>query len=741
MTPSLHPFRSSLRARMMAVVLLSGLTVLAINTLAAAWIVRSDKEAGLTSTAMQQGSELSHHLERTLALSEAQLTNALLSAAAGRPLEAREVVGSQVLALEIRTATGESRLAAATSAALGERLHAQGEDVPAGALIEAPADATGADAPVAVVRVARDDLRGIALVDLRPVLATVPAGCSPRLLPRRAAAHEGVVATRTRVGDRDGVGVTVLGPRGPAVTFEATLAPARVVAHAVLWRMGLAALFSVLPLLALATWFARRLSAPIVALARAVDATETDEPVVIPPVPPDEIGRLAEAIHQSSQRLAWGNNHLRQAVRFARSAASADDSRTIMLELNRALQKNLRGDSRWHVIRKEDLERALADAPELKDELDALLQMERTALLPALDEESGPLSVFGFLAKLGGFAADVPEIAVVPIRGAREHYGVILGVHIDSAATGFAVLFVRVASAALDRRGLVRQAMVTEKMAALGRLAGSIAHEINNPLSYVLANVETLTYELSGEQGEIAQDALQGATRVKEIVRDVSLLAKGGQTTEESPEELGPIVLSALEQSRRRSPGVTIPEPTRRPAPVRGSARRIEQIIVNLVNNAADATLGCEDPRVDVELGIQGRRAVVWVRDNGSGVPEDLRDRLFEPFFTGKGDRGTGLGLYLARTFARVHGGDIELVRTSPAGTVFLFWLPLREMSSPGFLIDDAPSGSKTLREDELKSLRPPSMSVPSVHPPSMSSPSMQPPSEIPPGSAAGGAT
>jgi len=104
---------------------------------------------------------------------------------------------------------------------------------------------------------------------------------------------------------------------------------------------------------------------------------------------------------------------------------------------------------------------------------------------------------------------------------------------------------------------------------------------------------------------------------------------------------------------------------------------------VNLVANAIDATKDRPDARVELSVRIEGDDAVACVHDNGPGIPAGVRDRLFAPFFTTKGDRGTGLGLYLSRSLAQANGGDIRLASTGPEGTTFELRLPLRESAVP----------------------------------------------------------
>ena len=96
----------------------------------------------------------------------------------------------------------------------------------------------------------------------------------------------------------------------------------------------------------------------------------------------------------------------------------------------------------------------------------------------------------------------------------------------------------------------------------------------------------------------------------------------------------------------------------------------LEQAMINLLRNAADAVVGVEHPRIDVTCELRDGQVVLAVADNGAGVPEGRRDQIFVPFFTTKAG-GSGIGLNLARHIALGHGGQLELRPNSPRGAVF----------------------------------------------------------------------
>jgi two-component system sensor histidine kinase HupT/HoxJ len=114
---------------------------------------------------------------------------------------------------------------------------------------------------------------------------------------------------------------------------------------------------------------------------------------------------------------------------------------------------------------------------------------------------------------------------------------------------------------------------------------------------------------------------------------------------------------------------------------VKGNPGLIQQIVMNLVQNATDALADREHPVIALRHIIQGGRGVLMVTDNGAGVPPDIATAIFDPFFTTKPvDKGTGLGLSISREIAQEHGGDLRLCHTEEGPC---FWLELPLSSAP----------------------------------------------------------
>ncbi len=236
--------------------------------------------------------------------------------------------------------------------------------------------------------------------------------------------------------------------------------------------------------------------------------------------------------------------------------------------------------------------------------------------------------------------------------------------------------------------------MRNEKLAAIGRLAAGVAHEVNNPAAAVLANLEYLQSFL--ERGEMPADArdcveesLAAIARIARIVRqllDAGRVAEGAQTV--TPVRVADAVAVALSSSRSgRDEAIQIDVTVPVDLHVRGNAALLEQVLVNLFTNAAQAVteartkLGPEAAGrrgfIAIRAERDGDRVVMRVRDDGTGIGEEVRQRLFEPFFSTRPRHvGTGLGLAVSLGLVHTLGGELEVETTSAEGTTMRLDFP-----------------------------------------------------------------
>lgn len=245
---------------------------------------------------------------------------------------------------------------------------------------------------------------------------------------------------------------------------------------------------------------------------------------------------------------------------------------------------------------------------------------------------------------------------------------------------------VRAAELIERQRDALRQ---SEKLTAMGSLLAGVAHELNNPLSIVMGRAGLLEEKVAGTPlHDDAHRIHEAAARCGRIVRTFLNMARQ-RPTQRTAVPLNDLVRGAAEllQYSLRAADVKLTLALADGLPdLHADGDRLGQVVLNLIVNAQQALTaarGLQGPReVRVETGLDapaGQAATLWLRvaDNGLGVPQAARERIFDPYFTTKGEgSGTGLGLSVSRAVARDHGGELEL-EPSAQGACFRLKLPL----------------------------------------------------------------
>lgn len=215
-----------------------------------------------------------------------------------------------------------------------------------------------------------------------------------------------------------------------------------------------------------------------------------------------------------------------------------------------------------------------------------------------------------------------------------------------------------------------------ERLAAMGEMAASLAHQLRTPLAAATLYVGTLISRDMGaaDVKSVAARAQDRLRHLERLIRDTLMFARGEVLGREAIE-----VAALVEELRQtvepvaRQAGVGLTVDAVTTGTVSGDRKAVASALVSLLENAVQA---CSDGG-EVALGVESGDSTVnfIVRDNGRGIPREIQERLFEPFFTTRDD-GTGLGLAIARGVARVHGGDIECESAPGAGSRFTLRLP-----------------------------------------------------------------
>jgi two-component system, NtrC family, sensor histidine kinase HupT/HoxJ len=285
-----------------------------------------------------------------------------------------------------------------------------------------------------------------------------------------------------------------------------------------------------------------------------------------------------------------------------------------------------------------------------------------------------------------------------------------VGRRVGAVLTGRPIGELKRAYEALHRAHLeLQQAQRTlieqEKMASIGRLVAGVAHELNNPISFIYGNVHTLDkyrraltdyFEEAGAQSQESElwrhyklDAIladlpslidgmmEGAVRISEIVRNLRRLSFS-RPSEFQHLELERLARTAANWASRSKhshaevlfdcePGVA----------VEAHEGQIHQVLVNLIHNAFDATKSAAAPKIAISIHTSGEEVEIAVEDNGPGLSEAVMDKIFEPFFTTKVvGEGTGLGLWISYSIVKEHGGAIAAANRPGGGAIFTVRLP-----------------------------------------------------------------
>ena len=237
-----------------------------------------------------------------------------------------------------------------------------------------------------------------------------------------------------------------------------------------------------------------------------------------------------------------------------------------------------------------------------------------------------------------------------------------------------------------ERRQLEEQLRHSQKMEAVGRLAGGVAHDFNNLLQALVSQTQLLhshrdqPERLTAVAAEIEQQVQRGASLTRQL-----LLFSRRETTQLAELDLNAVVRGQTSMLRRLVPAnIALElELADEPLPVEADHGQLEQVLMNLVLNAADAL--ADGGRIVVRSG-RGDGEEVWiaVEDDGPGVPEELRGKVFEPFFTTKpSQKGTGLGLAVVHGIVTQHHGRITIGDRAGGGALFTVTLP-RRTTEPG---------------------------------------------------------
>jgi PAS domain S-box-containing protein len=295
-------------------------------------------------------------------------------------------------------------------------------------------------------------------------------------------------------------------------------------------------------------------------------------------------------------------------------------------------------------------------------------------------------------------SAGITSGIAVAIAGSERPFGV-LSTHSRSKRSfireevNFLNAISHILSTAVERRKLEGQLKTSDRMASVGILAAGVAHEINNPLSYVITNLDLLSSGLLLEEDLMANrtsllhmvtQAQEGAERVRQVVKDLKTFSGN------SDDRLGPVDLQKVIEFGLRMASnhlkyrAKVTTNFRSAPPALANENRLGQVVLNILVNAAQAIpeghVQKNEVTVLLDTDISGR-AVIEISDTGIGIPADILPRIFDPFFTTKPiGVGTGLGLSICRSIILKLNGELSIESRVGFGTQVRITLPPAEV-------------------------------------------------------------
>ncbi len=236
-----------------------------------------------------------------------------------------------------------------------------------------------------------------------------------------------------------------------------------------------------------------------------------------------------------------------------------------------------------------------------------------------------------------------------------------------------------------ERREVEIKMLSQAKLASLGEIATGIAHEINQPLTYIQIILQSTARDIAQDEldvNELSADLQESTRQVRRITTIIDHLrtfgrADSGEMADLSlPDILGNALILYREKLRAGSITLETQLSAELPA-IHGNASQLEQVFINLIQNAIDALDGVSKPRITVLFHHHDGRATIHFSDNGHGLKAEIATKIFEPFFTTKPiGKGTGLGLSIVYGIVTDHNGTIECQSRPGHGCRFVITLP-----------------------------------------------------------------
>ncbi len=252
-----------------------------------------------------------------------------------------------------------------------------------------------------------------------------------------------------------------------------------------------------------------------------------------------------------------------------------------------------------------------------------------------------------------------------------------------------------------EQRKLQAQLIQAEKLSAVGQLISGVAHELNNPLTVIMGNSELLNKQRqkAGEEPDLAlTEIYESSRRCGDIVKNLLAFVRESRKKKQvvSVSDVVKSAINLMSYKFRKAENISLTQaPVSYIPPVMADFHQIEQILLNLFQNASDALSEKEgEKKIEVRMRYHVNSVFIDVEDNGPGIPPELQSRIFDPFFTTKAEgQGTGLGLTICRRIAGEHGARLTCSSVPGKGSVFTLEIPIVNMPVEEAAPEMAPAG------------------------------------------------
>ena len=230
------------------------------------------------------------------------------------------------------------------------------------------------------------------------------------------------------------------------------------------------------------------------------------------------------------------------------------------------------------------------------------------------------------------------------------------------------------------------QLLISERMAAIGRLSSGVIHEVKNHMSpLMLADMIMEQYPKDQDIQSMAEMVIEARTRILDLVDEVRMFAQGdARSYDKQPHSLDKICRRVIQfvKCDAKVHNIQIEYTCHFEITLIVDEAKIKQVLINLLQNAADALVGVDAPLISIILKKDKGFICIQVEDNGVGIPLELQKRIFDPMFTTKGDKGLGLGLDISNQIMKDHDGVLACTSSYGVGTTFQMLFPANKNTS-----------------------------------------------------------